>query len=73
MDFQKSKTPDDIARLLGQLRNYIYRKKVYVLVYFTDLRFTGTMSTSGGNGLSRDSHYQYQRLIQKYISHPMLK
>jgi hypothetical protein len=47
MDFQKSKTPDDIARLLGQLRNYIYRKKVYVLVYFTDLRFTGKVSTFG--------------------------
>jgi len=28
-------------------------------------RFTGIMYPSGENGLSRDSHYQYQRLIRK--------
>jgi hypothetical protein len=28
MGFKKSKTPSDIARFLGQLRNYIYRNNL---------------------------------------------
>jgi hypothetical protein len=31
--FLKVKTPSDIARLLGQLRNYIYRNSVNLQIY----------------------------------------
>ncbi len=30
------------------------------------MTLTGVMHTSGENGLSRDSYYQYQRLIGNY-------
>lgn len=48
MGFQKPKAPSDIARLLGQLRNYIYRKHLTFKHSINQGRLELAMSTTNG-------------------------